>query len=404
MNKKPEILSPAGDWKCLRTAVASGADAVYFGVKGINMRDGAVNFDIFEIKKVVDFLHENNKKAYLVLNVIAFDKEIQRIEKILDQAKEAQIDAVILWDMGVFLMAKEKGLKIHLSTQASVSNKKAVNFYSSLGVKRFVLARECNLDDISDIINERNKNKGDYKIECFVHGAMCVSISGRCFLSEYSYNKSANRGQCIQPCRRQFLIKDLQEDSEYVVGKDYILSPKDLCTIEFIDKLIEAGIDSFKIEGRVRSPEYVKVVTSCYRKAVDLYFQEALDEKAKEELLDELRKVYNRGFSTGFYFGDPSLDRSKKLENQYEKIFVGFVRKFYKKINVADVLVQNHELNVGDEILVVGNSTPAFFTKVEQMQIEHNAIDKVKPSTAVGIKFPKPAKRKDKVFIWRKRR
>lgn len=400
--KRPEIIAPAGDWETLTTAADSGADGVYFGIKEINMRYAAGNFDILEIKKVMKHLHERGKKGYLALNVFVYNKELAKVKKILAEAKKTKVDAVIVWDMAVLSLAKELGLNIHLSTQASVANFEAVKFYSSLGVKRIVLARECTLEDIKEIIKKIKKEKIECDIETFVHGAMCVSISGRCFLSQDAFSKSANRGECLQPCRREYYIRDVQEeDKEFLLGKDYILSPRDLCTIDFLDELIEAGIGAFKIEGRMRPPEYVKVVTESYRALVDAYFKGAVSDKLKDSLKKDLSKVYNRGFTNGFYFGTPS-DFGARPEKEYEKVYLGEVIKFYKKIGVAEIIVNNGELRTGQEVLVTGKNTPANFAQIDEIEIEHKPISVAAKGTKVGIKLPFEVKRKDKVFIWRK--
>ncbi|MBU1121768.1 MAG: U32 family peptidase [Candidatus Omnitrophota bacterium] len=403
VNKKPELVSAAGNWCSLHSVVESGADGVYFGVKDINMRHLATNFDVLEIKKVMRFLREHKRKGYLALNVIVFDKELEKVKNILTQAKKAGVDGVILWDAAVLSLAKELGLKIHLSTQSSVSNFEALKFYASIGVSRIVLARECGLDDIKSIVKKIKKEKIKCEIETFVHGAMCVSISGRCFLSELTFSKSANRGKCLQPCRREYLITDNRDDCQYVVGKDYLLSPKDLCAIDFVDELIKAGISAFKIEGRIRSPEYLKVVTSSYRKAIDAYFDGKLDGNLKRQLKDEIKKVYNRGLSDGFYFGQPKDAISRELENKYEKAFVGDIGKVYKKIKVAEVLIKDESLKVGDEVLIIGQHGPAQFAKVEEMQIHHQSIKRAVKGDKVGIKFPFVVKPKDKLFVWRRR-
>lgn len=402
--KRPELVSPAGDWSSLYSAVEAGADSVYFGVKELNMRGLAENFDVLEIKKIMDFLRKSNKKGYLALNVIVFNEEINKVEKILREAKKREIDAVILWDMAVFSLAKQFGLKAHLSTQASVSNFEALKFYACQGVERVVLARECSLVDIRNINRQIKKEKLNCAVEAFIHGAMCVSISGRCFLSEYTFSKSANRGVCFQPCRRQFLITDTQDQTQYVLGKDYVLSPKDLCTINFIDELIAAGIDAFKIEGRIRSPEYIKVVTSVYRRAIDSFFDHKLDDKLKKKLARELGEVYNRGFSDGFYFHRPHGAVSRKLENTCEKIFIGEVHKVYKKIGVAEVSVRKHRLEVGQEILVTGKNNSAQFGKVEQLQINRKFVPSAEKGALAGVKFSFLVKPKDKVFLWREKK
>ncbi len=398
-NLKPELVAPAGDWSSLSSAVSSGADAVYFGIKGINMRHGASNFDVLELKKVMALLHKMGRKGYLALNVLVYNNEISKIRGILEEASRSGVDAVILWDMAVLSPARELGLKTHLSTQASVSNLEALKFYSDLGVERIVLARECSLDDIRQIISGIEREGISCGVETFIHGAMCLSISGRCLLSYDSFSKSANRGECIQPCRREFMVTDSQEECRYILGEDYVLSPKDLCTISFIDKLILSGVNAFKIEGRMRSPEYAKITTSVYREAIDAFSEGKLDEKLKGELLNTLKKSFNRGFSDGFYF-KKAKDLGGKLQNNYEKVYLGEVVKFYKRIRVAEIAITNESLKKGQKILVTGKNTPAAFSMVEEMQIDHREVDFVPRGKAVGIKLPFKVRPKDKVFLW----
>ena len=398
--KKPELVAPSGDWGSLHSAAASGADAVYFGVKDVNMRHFASNFDILQIKKVMDFFHERGKRGYLALNVTIYDDELDKIKRILDEAASSDVDAVILWDMAVFTAAKQLGLKIHLSTQASVSNFEAVKFYASLGTKRIVLARECALSAVKDIIQRVHEENIDCGIETFIHGAMCVSISGRCFLSHHSFAKSANRGECIQPCRREFTIIDQDKECRYELGKDYILSAKDLCAVGFIDELITSGVDAFKIEGRMRSPEYVSVATSAYRTAIDAFFENKLTDELKRDLLEKLKSSFNRGFSNGFYFGVPD-DTGGKVKKEYEKVYLGEVTKFYKKISVAEIFMANGDLQTGQKILITGDRTPAGFTRVKEMQIDHKPVDFTGKGAAAGVKLPFPVRPKDKVFLWK---
>jgi len=401
--RKPELVSPAGNWDSATSAIASGADAVYFGVKGINMRMRSENFDVLQIKNLMDKLHENGKKGYLALNVLVYDSEIDKIKRILEKAKKAEVDAVVLWDMAVLRLAKEFGHRLHLSTQASVSNYEAIKEYASLGVKRIVLARECTLEDITRITKQIKKDKIDCSVETFVHGALCVSVSGRCFLSQEVFSKSANRGECLQPCRREFVVKDVENECEYVLGEDYVLSPKDLCTVTFIEKLLEANIDAFKIEGRMRPPEYVSSVTSCYREAIDAFAAGTLDEKHKKVLFDRLKQTFNRGFDSGFYFGKPQ-DLGGVLQNEYEKTYIGEVTKYYKKIGVAEIIVNAKGLKSGQKILIAGKKTPAEFFTVRNMEIDHKSVKEVIKGTAVGIKLPFEVKRKDKVFLWEEKK
>ena len=400
-NKKPELLAPAGDWPSLNAAIESGADSIYFGVKGLNMRHLASNFDALELSKIMQLLHKNNMKGYLALNVIVMDENIKKVAAILKTAKEAKVDAVILWDMAVLLIAKDLGMRIHLSTQASVSNVKALEAYSNLGIKRVVLARECTLKDIKKIKAEAQKKRIDCEIETFIHGAMCISISGRCFMSQYSHGKSANKGQCVQLCRREYLVRDAEEEVEFVLGKDYVLSPKDLCSIDFLDQLINAKIDSFKIEGRMRAPEYIREVTSVYREAIDLCFQKKFNEKVRTQLRKRLKSVYNRGFSTGFYFGQPKEDYSSGTEHSFEKIYVGKVTRFFKKISVGEICLQSSSLKKGDKILFIGKNTPADSCEVNEIQHDGKFVKKAEKGQTVGIKLPFVVKPRDKMFIWR---
>jgi putative protease len=400
--KAPELVCPAGDWASLTAVMESGADSVYFGVKGLNMRHYARNFDPLELKKLMTVLRENHIKGYLALNSIVMNHELSKVRQILALAKDAGVDAVILWDMAVLAAARELGLNVHLSTQASVANVEAFREYARLGVTRIVLARECTLEDIRVIARQKDEGGGTWELECFIHGAMCVSLSGRCFLSSFSYGESANRGRCVQPCRHEYLIRDLEGECEYVLGRDYILSPRDLCTIGFLDELLSAGIDAFKIEGRIRSAEYFRVVTACYREGIDAYGRGDLNAGLKQGLQARLQQVYNRGFSQGFYFGRPQDEVSRGLEHTRKKIFVGEVRRYYKRIGVAEITVVHDVIRVGDPLLFIGRSTPALSASVQEMQMDHRPLDQALKGQTVGVKLPFPVKPKDKVFLWEK--
>jgi putative protease len=387
---------------CLLSAIEAGADAVYFGIKNLNMRHEASNFDILEIKKVMKRLHDNGLKGYLALNILVYDNELSQVKRIIKEAKKAKVDGIICWDMAVINLAKEAGLKINISTQASVANFEAVKFYSKLGADKIILARECPLKDIRNIKKQIVKNKLGCKLEAFIHGAMCVSVSGRCFLSEEAFGKSANRGRCLQPCRREYLIRDTDKEAEYIIGKDYILSARDLCSLGFVDKLIEAGIDSFKIEGRMRKAEYVKEVTSAYRRAIDAYFDGKLSLKLKKELQKRLDGVYHRTYSEGFYFKSPSSGQGL-VERDYEKVYLGDVRKYFKRIGVAEVIIRAGMLKAGDKILISGPKTPASFSKVSEIEINHKRVKKAKKDEIIGLKVASRVRPDDKVFIWKKK-
>jgi len=414
--KKPEIMAPAGDWIGLRAALAAGCDAIYFGIRGRNMRAGADNFSAAEMKRVTRLCHKNGQRAYLALNTIIYEKEIPKITGILDRAKQADVDAVICWDFAVISACIDKKLPVYLSTQVSVANSAGIlHFYKTFGIRRFVLARECSLKDIRQIKKHLAADLGpkaaEIEIEVFVHGAMCVSVSGRCFLSQFQFGKSANTGECIQPCRREYLVTDMEEKHSFTVGSNYILSPKDLCTISFIEKLIEAGISSFKIEGRNRSPEYVATVTTAYRTAVDFYFENKGKkgfkkdfENLKKDLLIEVNKVYNRGFSSGFFLGKPINEWTKRHGNlaTTRKEYSGFVLKYYRKAGVAEVKIESNEFKAGDEIMFQGKTTGSFSQTAGSLEIEHNKISHAKKGSILAVKTDRPVRIKDKLYVIKK--
>ncbi len=398
--KKPELLAPVSNFAMLHSAINAGADAVYFGVKGQNMRLKAGNFDIRDLKKIVDICHKNKPrkvKAYLALNVIIYDSEIAAVKKILNAAKKAKIDAVIAWDFSVICEAKKLKIPLHISTQASISNTQAALFVKSLGAERIVLARELNLKQIKEI-----KKKAKIQIETFVHGAMCVSISGRCFLSQFTYGQSANKGVCLQPCRRTYHVKDKEDGFEFEVGNDYILSPKDLSALPFLDKLIAAGIDSFKIEGRQKSAEYVYVVIKAYREAIDAYFDNKFDRKLVDRLNQDISKVYNRGFSSGFFMGKPvdewsGVYGSKATE---KKVHLGRIVNFFKKHNVAEINIEaNAKLNIGDEIYIIGPTTGTIRQKINEMWWDENRLTKAKQGDSFTIKTNGTVRKNDQVYL-----
>jgi len=352
---KPELMAPAGDWTMLRAAVKAGADAVYFGVDKLNMRAKAKNFSVNELSEISKFCKSKKVKTYLTLNTIVFEDELQEAEQIIKSAKKAKIDRIICSDLAVAELCSKHKIQFCISTQSSISNSLAVSVYKKLGAVRIVLARECSLDEIKKI-----RANTDLEIEAFIHGAMCIAVSGRCFMSHHLFGQSANRGECVQPCRREYEVYDTATKKTLIIGDDYVLSPKDLCTIEFIDQLIEAGINSFKIEGRKRAPEYVAKTVSVYRKAIDLYFEKKLTSEKKKEFLKELESVYNRGFSTGFYFGKPSSEDYAGVNGskaKTRKVYVGKVLNYFKKTGIAHVTLESGKVNVNEKIIITGETT-----------------------------------------------
>jgi putative protease len=380
-NSKYELLAPVGDFPNLVAAVEAGADAVYFGLKEFNMRTAAKNFAISDLEQIGKICGKRVKK-YLTMNIVAYDEELKRLEEVIKKIK-GKVDAVICWDLSVITLCKKYKVPVHISTQASISNTLAAKFYKKLGAERIVLARELNLKQIKDISKVM-------EIECFIHGAMCVSLSGRCFTSQFLCNKSANRGECLQFCRRSYIIKD-EEGHELKLENNKVMSAKDLCALPFVEDLKKAGITSFKIEGRARSPEYVKTVVEVYREALDT----KLTKERTEELLEKLKTVYNRGFSSGFYLGIPTPDdfsRSEDGEATEKKVSLGEVVKYWPNIGVAAIKLTARGLKVGEEIYAIGKTTGIVRTKVERMEVENKSIQKAEKGMMVGIKIPKCAK------------
>jgi putative protease len=382
-SSKYELLAPAGDFPMLTTAINAGADAIYFGLKEFSLRANAKNFELKDLKKINEICNKNKGKKikkYLTLNSIIYTNEIKKIDDIIKKVK-GKVDAIICWDMSVIQACKKYKVPFHISTQASVSNIESAKFYKKLGAERIILARELNLKQIEEIIK-----KSKIKIEVFIHGAMCLAVSGRCLMSQFLHDKSANRGECVHICRRSYIIKDKQEGFELEVDNDHVLSAKDLCTLPFIEDLKKAGITCFKIEGRNRDPRYLDTIVRIYRKALD----KKLTKEEIESSITELQKVYNKGFSSGFYLGLPTKDDFSSIEHSSateKKEFVGKVTHYYPKINVATIKLVS-ELKVGDNIIVIGKTTGITNSKVEGMEIKKKSVNSGKKGEEVGIKLP----------------
>ncbi len=399
--KKPELLAPVGNFIMLRAAIDAGADAVYFGSKSLNMRGSANNFYLGEIKKVVEECHKSKLKAYLTVNTIVYEHELDFVKKTLEAAKTAGVDAVICWDFAVIEICKELGIEVHLSTQVSVSNSKAAKFFMDLGIKRIVFAREVSLEDIKKI----KEKLPEVEVEVFGHGAMCVALSGRCYMTHDAVGKSANRGDCLQSCRREYKITDVEGDFEFnmqtELGQTYIMSPKDLNTISFLDRLCPY-IDVLKIEGRGKSPEYVKEVISCYREAIDSVENGSYSREKTFEWNERLTKVHNRGFNSGFYLGKPVGDwttDSYGSKAKLKKEFVGIVKNFYKKAGAAEVLLQARSIKVGENIMIQGNKTGVHEELIESIQFDNKSIEVGEQGKSVALKLSKPVRANDKVYV-----
>ncbi|MGD9275945.1 MAG: peptidase U32 family protein [Candidatus Pacearchaeota archaeon] len=388
MKNKFELLAPAGSFPTLVAAVNADADAVYFGLKEFSMRKNAKNFTIKDLDKINKICKKKKVKKYLTLNTIIYDDEIKKIENIIKKVKE-KIDAIICWDFSIVNLCKKYKIPFFISTQASVANIETAKFYKNLGAKRIVLARELSLlqiKKISKIID----------VEVFAHGAMCVAISGRCFTSQFLFNHSANRGKCIQPCRRSYIVKDKQEGYELKINNDKVMSAKDLCTLPFIEKLKSSGIKGFKIEGRNRDARYVDTVVKIYRMALD----KKLSKKEIKKSIEELKKVYHRGFSSGFYFGLPTSDDFSRVEHsatKEKKHFVGKVTHYYPKAKVATIKLVS-PLKIKDKIIVIGKTTGIKNSKINSIEIKNKKVNSGKKGDEVGIKISR-LRKNDEVYI-----
>ncbi len=395
-----ELLSPAKDRRSLTAAINNNADSIYVGVTNYNMRANVANINIEDIKDITNQCHDNNKKLYVCTNTIVNNKEVEEFRKQLQILESYDIDALIISDMGLLNIANKSSIPIHLSIQANITNTESLKLYRDLGVTRAVLSRELPLSEIKNI-----KKSSPIEIETFIHGAICVAVSGRCFLSQYFYNRNANYGECLQPCRQPWIIEStedkklvLEEDDSESFEKSRLLSPRDLCLIEHIPELIDANIDAFKIEGRARSADYVATVTSCYSEAIELYNSGLWNDKSPEYLpvwLKRLRSVFNRDFDTGFYFDTP---RKTSFDNKatYKKKDIGVVENYYKNINVAEIRLWSI-LKLNDEIIIQGNKTGSVEGKVTSMQIDGKNVDVAK-NVPVGVKFKDIVRKNDHVY------
>ncbi len=393
-NKKPELMSPIKTRAGLKAATPF-ADAVYFGVSDLNLRAGSKGIGTEELVGFVKECHREEVKAYLTVNSILYDSDLNNAETLIRKAKEAEVDAVIVWDPAAIEIARDVGVDFFISTQASVSNSKAVDFYERSGAKRVILARELSLRQIKEI-----RKKTSLELEIFIHGAMCLAISGRCTLSGFFENSSANRGACNQLCRRRWKIADSSGNEIETDGR-YYLSPKDICMVEHIPELIEAGVDSFKIEGRQRNPRYVRVVTEIYRKAIDDYFSGSFSKEKAKKWKDDLSEVYNREFSTGFYFGIPgpegiSFDSSGSAAT-VKRVLTGKVVHYYPEPEVAVLKLQSG-LSRGDRFVIEGETT-FLEGQVESMEIEGKKIERAKKGEEIGLKVSGRAREGDNFFI-----
>jgi len=393
MDKKPEILAPVGSYEGLSSVIKAGADAIYMGVGKINQRALKTTFNIDDVKEIRKITQDAGVKQYITLNSIVFEDDLPYIEETLDKLKDIGVDAVIGWDMAVLSGAIERGIETHLSTMASVSNSAAAKFYEKLGVRRIVPAREVKLEGLKQI-----KEKTNLEIEIFVHGAMCMAVSGRCFLSHDVFEKSGNRGECYQVCRHEFDVKIVSKNTgtEFYLGSDYVLSARDLVTINFVDKLMWA--DSWKIEGRNKNPDYAYFSVKAYREARDRILNGEWNTKGWKDLLDMLERVYHRQWDNGFYFGEGLFGLNKSIAKE-KKLFVGEVVKYYPKISVAEVKIIDNPIKLGDTIHIIGKKTGLVRQKVKSMQVDRKGIEIADRGIVVGLKTEDRVRAGDKVYL-----
>ncbi|MBO4752795.1 MAG: U32 family peptidase [Bacteroidales bacterium] len=404
---KIEIMAPVGSYESLMAAIQAGADSVYFGVGKLNMRSrSANNFTLDDMQRIADTAREHGVRTYLTVNTIIYDNELEEMRAVVDKAKAVGISAIIASDFAVMEYASSVGVEIHASTQCNISNLEAVRYYSRFA-DVVVTARELSLRQVADItkaIEEQNIRgpKGDLvQIEVFAHGALCMSVSGKCYLSLDNYNYSANRGACLQLCRREYLVKDLESDIELVVDNKYIMSPKDLCTIGFLDKIVKAGVRVLKIEGRGRSADYVQTVVTCYREALKAIEENRYTPELIDSLTERLRTVFNRGFWDGYYLGRKMGEWSERYGSQAteNKVFLGLVTNYFNRIGVAEARMQTAEkLSVGDDVMVTGQTTGVYRDAVGELRLDKGDVPTVEQGDVFSFKTGTPVHRGDKLY------
>jgi U32 family peptidase len=409
MNRKDiEIMAPAGSYESLSAAIQGGADSIYFGVEQLNMRAGSSNnFTLDDLRKIAVICRDKGLRSYLTVNVPVYDNEIGQMHSIIDAAAENGINAIIASDLSAIEYAFSKGVEVHISTQLNISNSEALKFYSKWADVA-VLARELNLEQVKyiyeSVLNQDIRGpKGEpVRIEMFVHGALCMAISGKCYLSLHENNTSANRGNCYQTCRKSYLVTEKESGYQLEIDNEFIMSPKDLCTIGFVDKIINAGIRIFKIEGRARSAEYVKIVTASYDEAVKAVFDGTYSEEKIAEWRDRLSSVFNRGFWDGYYLGQKLGEWNTRYGSSAtkRKVYLGKITNYFTKLNVAEIKVENGDLCRGDTILIMGPTTGVIEYTVGEIRVDLLETDIAKKGELCSIKTDDYLRRSDKVYKW----
>ena len=401
-----EIMAPVGSHDSLSAAFQAGADSVYFGVESLNMRSHSANhFSISDLKDIASLCRHNGVKSYLTVNTVIYDSDIAQMEQIIDAACEAGISAVIASDIAVIAYCRKKDMEVHLSTQLNISNTEALRFYSQFADVA-VLARELNLEQVKNIYDniisqDIRGPKGDpIKIEMFCHGALCMAVSGKCYMSLDNLNHSANRGQCLQVCRRGYTVRDIETGTELDIDNKYIMSPKDLKTIRFLDRMIDAGVKVFKIEGRARGPEYVLTVVKCYKEAIQAIVDGTFTETKKDEWDKRLTTVFNRGFWDGYYLGQKLGEWNKKYGSlaSERKVYAGRGVKYYSKLGVGEFVIEAAEIHKGDKLLVTGPTTGAVYFHADEIRYDMNAVETAEKGWHISLPVDVKIRKSDKLF------
>lgn len=409
MNAQPsdfEIMAPVGSRESLAAAINAGADSVYFGIGQLNMRSHSANhFTIDDLREIASICSEHGIKTYLTVNTIIYGEDIDTMHQIVDAAAEAGISAVIASDVAVMTYCRQRGVEVHLSTQLNISNIEALKFYAQFA-DVVVLARELNMEQVAEIYRQIEQQhvcgpSGQLvRIEMFCHGALCMAVSGKCYMSLHDANRSANRGQCVQICRRSYTVTDNETGNQLEIDNKYIMSPKDLKTIRFMDRMMKAGVRVFKIEGRARGPEYVHTVVSCYKEAVSSVINGTFTEERKDEWDQRLATVFNRGFWDGYYQGQRlgEWNRHYGSNATERKVLVGKVIKYFSKLGVAEVAVEASEFGLGDRLLITGNATGALWLTADEIRYDLKPVERALQRQRVSIPVPEKVRPNDKLF------
>lgn len=399
-------MSPAGSFEALMAAIKAGCDSVYFGVEQLNMRArSSINFTLDDLKEISRIAQENKIKTYITLNTVIYDHDVNLMKGIVEAAKEAGIDAIIASDHAVLNHCRKIGMTAHISTQCNVTNIDSVEFYSAFA-DVMVMSRELSLMQVKDIVRniERRQITGPsgnlIRVEIFGHGALCMAVSGKCYLSLHSHNASANRGACIQNCRRSYVVTDKEDGYELEIDNEYIMSAKDLCTIDFLDQIVDAGVAVLKIEGRGRAADYVYTTTQCYREAIDAVAEGTFSQEKVAQWKERLATVFNRGFWDGYYLGRKmgEWNNESGSKSTRKKIYLGRGKKYFERVGVGEFEMETHDLKIGDEILITGPTTGVVQAKVNEIRLDEKPVNEVKKGDVFSIPVAEKIRPSDKLY------